>query len=190
VVPGCWGEIETTYQRLEQLFEHLQAIYRPMAMTMVRSPLDELLEYHVPKWRAWFESRGLEVHLDPPSSPVVADLDPTQFGVGLDAMAVWRAQVGHPGVKAQIAWEVRDGWIEIRWSERLPHNGPNAFGNSEANWRSDEGASSRQSDLLALPLLARVVSGHGGRLDCDRRAGFDLRLRWPQFQTDNGDGEP
>src|SRR5262245_55838204 len=41
--PDCWGEIESTYQQLEHFFDHLQAIYRPLTIAMVRAPLDELI---------------------------------------------------------------------------------------------------------------------------------------------------
>ena len=40
-VPDCWDEIEAIYQQVEHLFDHLQSIYRPMALTMVRSPLGD-----------------------------------------------------------------------------------------------------------------------------------------------------
>src|SRR5262249_40016880 len=82
-VPGSWGEIEAIYQQVEHLFDHLQTIYRPMTITMVRWPLGELIHHHVSKWRARFESRGLALQLHPPESEVTGDFDPGQLGVGL-----------------------------------------------------------------------------------------------------------
>ena len=93
-VPDCWGELETLYHDIEHLFEHLQTIYRPMPITMVRSPLDDLIDHHVPKWRSWFESRGRTLQLDRPEREVPADFDPAQLGAGLDALAAWRAEAG------------------------------------------------------------------------------------------------
>jgi hypothetical protein len=181
-VPDCWGEIERIYHQVEHLFDHLQAIYRPMTVMVIRTSLDELLDDHLPKWRSWFESRGLDVQLEPPESGVVGDFDPAQLGVGLDAMAAWRAEVGHTGVLAHVAWRIRDGWIEIHWKESRhrhdsePDEDPSTFS------LRDGGSSSWRVDLLALPLLARIIVEHGGRLDFIPSAGFHVRLQWPQFQ--------
>ena len=67
-VPDCWGDIETIYHDIEHLFDHLQTIYRPMPITVVRSPLEDLIDHHVPKWRSWFESRGRTLQLDRPDT--------------------------------------------------------------------------------------------------------------------------
>src|SRR5438105_14477240 len=41
-MPARWNELERGYQEIERLFCHLQAIYRPMTVTMVRYPLGQL----------------------------------------------------------------------------------------------------------------------------------------------------
>lgn len=181
-VPDCWGELEAIYHQVEHLFDHLQTIYRPMALAMVRSPLDELMGHHGPKWRSWFESRGRALELDAPESEVCGEFDPAQLGVGLDAMASWRAEAGEVGTLTRIGWEVRDGWIEIRWLENdAPGRcDPVEFGC--AGGKREASPSSRCVDALALPLLARIIAAHGGRVRCVGQPSFGLSIGWPQSQ--------
>ena len=181
-VPDCWGDLEAIYHQLERLFDHLQAIYRPMPITMVRAPLDDLIDQHVPKWRCWFESRGRTLQRDPPESEVLADFDPSQLGAGLDALAAWRAEAGDTKALTRIAWGVRDGSIEVRWDEVLSDDPPVPVEHADGFTRRDGPASSRGADMLALPILARIVAVHGGRLECKREPWFSVQLRWPQFQ--------
>jgi hypothetical protein len=187
-VPDSWGEIESVYQQVERLFDHLQTIYRPMTVTMVRSSLDERIHHHVLKWRSWFESRGLSLQLDPPGSEVTGDFDPTQLGAGLDAMAAWRAEVGRAGGMARVAWGIHDGSIEIRWQEATPDDPRDPPEHAGVFIRRDAGRSSRLVDALALPLLARIVAAHGGHLRREREAGFGVLIRWPQYQRVARDG--
>ncbi len=181
-VPQCWGDLEAIYHDLERLFDHLQTIYRPMSVTMVRCPLDELIGDHVPKWRSWFESGGRGLQVEPPDSEVRGDFDPIQLGVGLDALASWRAEAGEAGALARIGWGVREGCVEIRWEELRPRRGSEPPELAAADNRREAGTSARRVDALALPLLARIVAAHGGQLRCESRPGFVIRLRWPQFQ--------
>jgi hypothetical protein len=185
-VPDGWGEIETIYQYVEHLFDHLQTIYRPMTISMVRFPLDELIHHHVPKWRSWFESRGLKLQIDPPESEVPGDFDPAQLGLGLDAMAAWRADVGPIGVVVRVAWGVHEGSIEIRWRENAPRSATREP--ASMSCQRDADSPSRRVDVLALPLLARILAAHGGQLACERGAGFGVLLRWPQYQRCDHDG--
>jgi hypothetical protein len=188
-VPECWDDLETIYQQTVHLFDHLQAIYRPMTITMVRSPLDALILHHVPKWRSWFESRGQSIQLDPPESEVPGDFDPAQLGAGLDAMAAWRAESCDPGTSTRIAWTARDGSVELCWEEVVAHHAP--------DWPEFAGRCGprggnpavRRVDLLELPLLARIVAEHGGRIHCTRGPAFRLRLRWPQFRRADPQGD-
>jgi hypothetical protein len=181
-VPGCWGELESIYHQVEHLFDHLQTIYRPMVITRVRSPLDQLLGDHLPKWRAWYESRGRLVHLDAPDREVLGDFDPAQLGMGLDALAAWRAEACDAQRQTRVGWEARGGSIEIQWEE-IADDGP--FMPPEEPDGLETGsrfASVRRLDTLALPLLARVIAAHGGRLHHSYDPGLCVQLRWPQFE--------
>jgi hypothetical protein len=188
-VPDSWGEIEAIYQQVEHLFDHLQTIYRPMTITMVRWPLGELIHRHVSKWRAAFESRGRALQLHPPEAEVTGDFDPGQLGVGLDAMVAWRAEVGGAGGLARVAWGVRDGAIEVRWREANPDDPRDPPEPAGVFARRNAGcSSSRVVDVLAMPLLARIVAAHGGRLHRERGPGFGVLLRWPQYRRGDHDG--
>jgi hypothetical protein len=187
-VPDSWRDIEAIYQQVEHLFDHLQSIYRPMTVTMMRSPLDELIRHHAPKWSTWCERRDLTLCLEPPDSEVIGDFDPAQLGAGLDALAAWRADVGPRGGLARVAWNIHDSSIEIRWREMAPQDTrelrdePCLFG------RRDSSPSPRCVDVLALPVLGRILAAHGGRLHSEQGAGFGVRLRWPRYRRVNHGG--
>jgi hypothetical protein len=177
-VPECWDDLEKIYQQIVHLFDHLQAIYRPMAIMTIRSHLDALIEHHAPKWRSWYESRGLAMQLIAPEVEVPGDFDPGQLGVGLDAVAAWRAESSAPGTLTRIAWTAGDGSIELCWHEVEAEPRPVSLDCAGPGRRH---AAEHRLDLLELPLLARIIAEHGGRLYRDRGPGFRLRLRWPQF---------
>ena len=170
-VPDCWGDLESIYHQVEHLFDHLQTIYRPMTLTTVRSPLDELLDHHAPKWRSWFEIEGPGPPARSPRLPVTGDFDPAQLGAGLDAMAAWRAATVDDGTLTRVAWCSRDGSIEVLWEE-VPSDDPPVAIEPPMDPLAREGnSSSRPVDALALPLLARIVAAHGGRLAVRPRPG-------------------
>jgi hypothetical protein len=108
--------------------------------------------------------------------------------VGLDALAGWRAEVGAPGLLACIGWGARGGSIEIQWSETTPDGPRAALDHPAVTERRDTAACSRRVDVLALPLLGRIVAAHGGRLQCEPGPGFRIRLRWPQYHRPGRDG--
>jgi hypothetical protein len=187
-VPDCWAELEAIYQQIEVLFDHLQSIYRPMPLTMVWSPLDDLIGHHVPIWRSWYESRGRSLELDAPEAEVQAEFDPAQLGAGLDALASWRAQSDDGGRVTRIGWGARDGWVEVGWEEVGPPDRREPLERAEAREVMRRNSSSGRLDPLALPLLARIVAAHGGGLNFRRGPGFRMTLGWPQSPpTNRGD---
>ncbi|MHB1556928.1 MAG: ATP-binding protein [Isosphaeraceae bacterium] len=180
-VPACWPELESTYQQVEDLFDALQSIYRPMAVAKMRLDVESLIAEHLPKWRSWFETRGLAIRLEGPDEPVPSDLDPVQLGAGLDAVARWRAEAGSPGTVARLGWSTCDGAIELSWEESAC--GPaNTVDRDSKGPGEDRRPHGRPVDALALPILARVVAEHGGRLQIGLVRGLSLRARWPQFE--------
>ncbi len=180
-IPASWPELEATYQQIEGLFDSLQAIYRPMAIARVRLDVESLMADHLPKWRSWFESRGLSIRLEGPEEPVPGDLDPVQLGAGLDALARWRAEAGSPGTVARVCWAACDGAIEVSWDESASGSS-GAVARESAGPGGDWQPAGRSVDALALPILARVVAEHGGRLQIGRVRGLSIRARWPQFE--------
>jgi hypothetical protein len=180
-VPTYWNELERTYQDIERLIDHLQTIYRPMNVSMVRSPLGPLIADLTPRWQSWLQAQGRMLELDPPGQDLPGDFDPMQMGSGLDALVAWRAETGDPRWQPRLSWRMTDGFFEVRWDDAwvkslaTPLNG--RAGPSPC---SD---ASRRVDCLVLPLLARIVAAHGGRLDSTREPSLRLRLRWPRFQS-------
>ena len=75
-MPGDWLELERAYQELEVLFDRLQMIYRPLSLTLVRSPLGRLFDERLPSWRSWFKLRGRTLDLGPPEVDLPGDFDP------------------------------------------------------------------------------------------------------------------
>jgi signal transduction histidine kinase len=108
-IPGCLGELERSYQQLEVLFDRLQVIYRPLTLTLVRSPLGRFFDERLPFWRSSFSLRGLTLDLDRPADDLPGDFDPMYLGLGLDAFVAWRAEAGQPNGKPVLSWRIVDG---------------------------------------------------------------------------------
>jgi hypothetical protein len=176
-----WSEIEQTYGRIECLFDQIQAIYRPMVVTMIRSPLGQLVAAHAPKWRCWLQPRGRSIELDPPVEDLAGDFDPMLLGSGLDAVVAWRAERGDLRRDPRLSWRTNAGFFEVCWDEvRTPGDSDLSHGEDGAAHRPN---SSRGLDSLALPLLKRIIAAHGGHLELTCEPSLRLRLRWPQVQV-------
>jgi hypothetical protein len=126
------------------------------------------------------------LEFDPPDAPVVGEFDPAQLGVGLDAVASWRSESPDAGGLTRIGWGTRGDWIEVRWQESGTRVGVEPPRRACASTWGPRHAGSRPVDVLAVPLLARIVAAHGGRLQHDGRAGFTMILQWPQSPGANG----
>ena len=90
-----------------------------------------------------------------------------------------------PTGKPALSWRIDDGSLRGPWEERSHVDECSAAGTRD---RRTHGARVRSSriDSLALPLLARIVSAHGGSLETTSDPAFAMTLRWPRFQA----GEP
>ena len=181
--PPCWVELERTYQEIERLFDRLQVIYRPLSVTMVRSPLGQLVAERLPLWRSLFTPNGRALEVDPPGQEVSGDFDPMHLGLGLDAFVAWRADPSSAMGNPRLSWRIDAGFFEIAWREG-PSQGPGISRERETRL-TEETSPPSGVDCLALPLLARIVSAHGGYQETTRDPAFGLKLRWPRFH----DGE-
>jgi len=181
-VPDTWVRIERAYQETERLFDRLQEIYRPMQTTIVRSSLGQLLAERLPVWRSCFAERGLTLEADPPPEEVLGDYDPMHLASGLDAFIAWRLEDRLSCRNARLAWRVHQGFFELEWNEA---GGPlQGAVESRRNTTFDHSGDCFGSDSLALPLLARIASAHGGWLIFGANPAWHLTVRWPQFQPD------
>jgi hypothetical protein len=181
--PG-WVELEQTYQEIERLFDRLQAIYRPLTVTMVRSPLGQLIDEKLPSWRSRFTAMGRFLEVDAPCPEVAGDFDPMHLGLGLDAFVAWRADKGSTSGNPRLSWRIDADSFEIAWTEG--HSRKRVISENPASRPvspSDMANASSVVDCLALPLLARIVAAHGGHQETTRDPTFGLKIRWPQFRV-------
>jgi hypothetical protein len=186
---SAWEELEQTYLQIERLFDRLQAIYRPMTLTMVRSPLGPFMADHEPTWRTWFAERGRTLRVDRPGQDLPGDFDPIHLGMGLDAVLAWRADVREAGRQPRLSWRTGEGFCEVAWDETET---PTSSGAAEAAAGCEgKPPGSAGEDPLALPLLARIITAHAGRTESTREPGrgFRLNLSWPQFRSQSSNAD-
>ena len=180
-VPENLSELERSYHQLEVFFDWLQLIYRPLAITLVRSPFGRFLEERLPSWRSRFCTQGRTLDVLPPSRDPAGDFDPMFLGLGLDAIVDWRAEVCTPSAKAAVSWQIIDGSFELRWEERRTLNGFRTDMHEDAPVHPSR--SEFHVDSLAQVLLKRIVSAHGGFLETQYDPAFVMIVRWPQLQA-------
>lgn len=164
-----WSDLEPRYQRVEQSFDRLQTICRPMSLIPIRATLEMLLDERRASWTEMMAARGRVLEFVAPSEAIPGEFDPIRLLEGLDAFVRWRAEVGEPGQAATLEWGADPARFELCWTE------PRACGFDPSD-ASDGGA-----DALALPLLARVIAEHGGTFRLDLGKGLRLEAAWPRI---------
>lgn len=166
--PEAWSEQQRRYHEVEQIFDRLQQICRPMTLSPVRVPISLLWDEVFLSWTDQLRARGILFQTVPPSTPVVGDFDPTRLRPALDAFVDWRARVGRSGQIVTFSWSATEAAFLLDWSESaaVAHEGDADF-------------PVRATECFALPYLARVLAAHGGTLECESRSRFRVRMRWP-----------
>jgi hypothetical protein len=166
-----WADVEQRYRAVEEFFDRLQMLWRPLPQALVRIALSLLLEDRRDGWVAQFRARDRVLRLSACGKDDVGDYDPNSLGVALDAFVGWRACAGDADRDARLRWGTREGRFEIEWDE------PRAPTRAAANAVS----SLSRTESLALPLLGRVIVAHGGVMELVEPSGRHLRLSWPQI---------
>jgi len=162
-----WSDLDHRYRDVELLFDRLQAICRPMTLTPIKASLSLVMEERGPSWIEAMAARDRSLTLSPPTENDVGEFDPVRLPECLSTFIFWRAEVGEAGQPAQLRWGARADRFVIAWDE------PTAWGIGGSGECSD------RTDPLVLPLLARVISAHGGTLTLDLQDGLHLGATWP-----------
>lgn len=172
-----WQMLDHRYHALERFFERLQQLWRASPLTRVNLPFDLLIEERRPGWVKVLGRRGLTLVSDPPERESVSGFDPSRLGQALDDLVAWRARVGAPGAELRVRWGVEGGRFRLEWDEP-------ADGDAGRNGLpcAAPGCDREPSDLLAVPLLTRAVSLHGGRLDALETSPWRIAYSWPQAE--------
>ena len=166
-LPAAWGALESNYQILEDQFERIQSICRPICLSLVTIALDLLFEDRRVGWSKIMADRGQELELLKPEGRCVARFDVHHLGTALDAMVAWRAEQGARVSKTCLRWWVEAGQAYVKWTEPLALD------------QDGKTTPSRPETAWTLPTLSRVVAEHGGNLEIDDRDGWVLTLSWP-----------
>ncbi len=161
------NQLEPHYREVEQIFDRLHAICRPITLTPVTLDLALLIDQRRLAWDAWMAARQRPLVVCSPREPAVGQYDPNCLGQGLDALVSWRAAAGTPREPARLRWHVHEQHFRLEWEER------------SAGGFDTPAIEAGPSASLALPLLMRVVSAHGGRLDLSVRDELLIGLSWP-----------
>lgn len=162
-----WSHFEPGYQKIEQLFERLQTICRPMTLSKIVAPLSLLFDDRRPSWTATMAARDRTLEMIAPKEPAVGRFDSIRLGDAFDAFIAWRSEAGPSGGHARLSWAARGGRFVVEWDERITDD---SFGGPVPE---------EEMSSLALPLLARVVSAHGGSITFKEPGTNHLEICWP-----------
>ncbi len=179
-LPSWWAEVEEEYQAIETLFDQLQAIYRPLALTPVHASFGSLVRDRRRFWSESFEGAGRTLEIVPPEQEVAGELDPMCLGAALDTFVGWRARTMRSDCVARLAWLASNGTLEVVWLEtRLNSEARDA---PRRSCGAGQGTAPGTIASLALPLLARVITAHQGTLERNEGCEFRVMMCWPLSQ--------
>ncbi|MDG3006961.1 hypothetical protein [Paludisphaera mucosa] len=174
-LPERWDELNRTYTEVERLFDLIQSIYRSMSLTFVRQPFRAIVDERARSWVAAFQRQGLTLTIEPPAGESTGEFDAMRLSSALDGFIAWRASRLSPGGGAVLSWWTTARHFEVEWREFAAA----PLDASPPGPTSPHAALASTTQSLSLPLLARVVSEHRGRLDWTPRPDAEARLRWP-----------
>jgi hypothetical protein len=162
-----WEELDHSYRGLEQLVDRLQTLCRPMDLSPVTADVRTWLEERRDLWCSQLGAVGRALEWGPSPTPAVGRFDPMWLIKGLDALVAWRATKEGCDKSARITWGADSTQLHIEWSEE----GPSVDGPLEGR--------DGRSVSMVLPILARIMTAHGGSLAVSQRGGLVVRLAWP-----------
>jgi hypothetical protein len=172
-----WRELDRTYGAVEQLFEQLSVIYRAMPLALMKASFGSLVAERSADWISWFERNENVLTLQPPAREEVGELDAMRLVSAIDDFVAWRAESLPRGGRATFTWSSEDGSFDVIWREQAPNLAGDDAGPPVPGPPSREPMATMGS--LSLPLLARVIAEHRGRLTWTREPHVEARIRWP-----------
>ncbi len=181
-LPPWWDGLEQNYRGIEELLDQLQAIYRPISLTLVRGGFRCLVQDRQGLWSDWFASGCGTLEIESPEQEAEGEFDPMCLTMCLDALVRWRAAVISAGQSARISWRTGDGQFEVSWDESAAPAPALIRPPAQASPGSPSLRAAHQP--LALPLLARVMTAHRGTMEWSGKPEFHALLRWPLNQSD------
>jgi len=165
-------DVEAYCVEIEELYDRLQLICRPISLTCVRMSLGLLIDDRRRSWSDRFEVRRRTLEIAAPRRTDVGHYDPNLLGRALDAFVLWRAERGQPDQTARLSWSIKGGAFVLDWFE--------SGSGTESMEVSQLGDPLHNQGSFALPFLARVVVAHGGTIQHLKDSGIHVRLSWPQ----------
>lgn len=178
---GHLGYLRREVGRLEKLMADLLDFGRPVVPEPVPLPLDRVVDDALLACTAQIERAGVEVarRADPASPPVPLDRRRvTQALVNLIENAVHHAPAGS---RVEIATSVVEGGGRRSCQVTVRDRGPGFLATDlprlfEPFYSRREGGTG-----LGLPIVLKIVEGHGGEVEAENAAGGGavVRLRFP-----------
>ena len=187
-LPSWWEDVERHYQGIEGLFDQLQAIYRPISLTLVRAPFGSLVQDRQQIWSDWLSRRGGRLETIPPQRDSAGEFDPMYMSMALDSLMRLRASAAPPGQNVQLSWGACKLGLEVTWRELAVDAG--SSGRVLAGVDGSACGCYVVPPKLALPLLARVMTAHQGTMQWGQEPGFHVVLRWPLVQSRKAETVP
>jgi hypothetical protein len=172
--------IEPLYKEVERFYDRLQAICRPLPHEPVTLPLALLFQSREEDWSHRLGVRGRRLMLTPSVGPAVGEFDPARLQVAFDDLVAWRAEVGPLATALRIVWKAEDGWFRVIFDE-IPDLASEGQGITTGRDGLDRSVDRfpRTLAVLTMPMLARAMTVHGGRLVEPSRDPWRLELCWP-----------
>lgn len=174
-LPERWEELSRTYTEVERLFDLLQSIYRTMSLTRVRHPFSAIVDEFGEGWISTFDRADLTLTITPPEREEPGEFDAMRLASALDAFVAWRAATLAPGGEASLSWSTSSQGFHVEWRESPSE----MFDATPRRPSSPDEALAATARSLALPLLARVVAEHHGRVSWSSRPRAHASIQWP-----------
>ncbi|WP_169976980.1 sensor histidine kinase [Tautonia rosea] len=156
-----WVRADSAYRSMEAMIEQVQLFCNPLQPSPAEGDLNHWIEQRVPDWHRLLAERSLRLETSGPGATLPSRFDWNRLAQGLDALISFWSSQGPPEGTIRLSWQRLPGQFHIRFE-------------SESSLIRTQG----DAENLALPVLARVLRAHQGRLDIAPDASA-IELTWP-----------